>query len=168
MGSNVTVQAYNPSWVQVFERIRDSIIPVLGDILVTVEHVGSTSVPGLAAKPIIDLDAVVYTQSDVQTAIQRLATIGYVHEGDLGITGREAFIPPDGTPCHHLYVCTADNAEYKRHVLFRDYLRSHPQDAKRYGDLKMELAQRFPNNRAAYTNGKNDFVKEILKRAGLE
>ena len=168
MGSVVTVVEYDPIWVHTFEKLRDFVVAVLGELLVTVEHVGSTSVPGLAAKPIIDLDAVVYTQSDVQTAIQRLVAVGYVHEGDLGVAGREAFIPFDGAPWHHLYVCTADNAEYKRHIQFRDYLRSHSQDTKMYGDLKWELAQRFHNDRAAYTNGKNDFVKEILKRAGLE
>ncbi|MNV51043.1 dephospho-CoA kinase/protein folding accessory domain-containing protein [compost metagenome] len=92
----------------------------------TIEHVGSTSVPGLSAKPIIDMDVVVATRDDVKKAIQRLAILGYVHEGDLGAIGREAFIPPNGVPWHHLYVCTIDNAEYKRHIMFRDYLKSHP------------------------------------------
>ncbi|WP_189011745.1 GrpB family protein, partial [Paenibacillus marchantiophytorum] len=69
---------------------------------------------------------------------------------------------------HHLYVCTLDNVEYKRHILFRDYLRSHPEDAKQYGDLKVELAQRYQNDRLAYTNAKGDFVREILQRAGFK
>ena len=143
-------------------------MPVLSDLVVTIEHVGSTSVPGLAAKPIVDMDVVVPTQADVQIAIQRLATIGYVHEGDLGATGREAFIPPNAVPWHHLYVCTVENVEYKRHIMFRNYLRNHPEDAKMYGDLKLKLAKQFQNDRAAYTNGKSAFVNEILKRARLE
>ncbi|NOU86217.1 GrpB family protein [Paenibacillus sp. LMG 31460] len=166
MGSSLIVSDYDPSWVHLFEQLRGFVLPVLSDFVVTIEHVGSTSVPGLAAKPIVDIDVVVSTQLDVLTAIQRLATIGYVHEGDLGTTGREAFIPPVDVTWHHLYVCTMENAEYKRHLLFREYLRNHPEDARQYGDLKLELAQRFQNDRLAYTNAKGDFVREILQRAG--
>jgi GrpB-like predicted nucleotidyltransferase (UPF0157 family) len=149
-----------------YEELRDFVLPVLIDLQVKIEHVGSTSIPGLAAKPIVDIDVAVSTQGDLQTAIQRLATLGYVHEGDLGATGREAFIPPYGIAWHHLYVCTVENDEYKRHILFRDYLRTHPTDAKMYGDLKIELALRFHNDRVAYSNAKSDFVKGILKQAG--
>lgn len=166
MGSSVIVVEYDPSWVRLFEQLQGFVLPVLSDLAVSIEHVGSTSVPGLAAKPIVDMDVVVSTQEDIHTAIQRLAILGYVHEGDLGATDREAFIPPDGVTWHHLYVCTVENAEYKRHILFRDYLRSHPEDVKMYGDLKLELAQRFHNDRKAYSDAKSDFVKGILKRAG--
>jgi GrpB-like predicted nucleotidyltransferase (UPF0157 family) len=165
MGSSVIVAEYDPGWVILFEKLRGFVLPVISDLVVTIEHVGSTSVPGLAAKPIVDMDVVVSTQADVHTAIQRLATLGYVHEGDLGAIGREAFIPPDGMSWHHLYVCTMENTEYKRHILFRDYLRSHPEEAKMYGDLKLELAHRFHNDRLAYTNAKSDFVKGILQRS---
>jgi len=166
MGPGLKVVEYDPCWIRTFEEIREFVLPVLSDLIITIEHVGSTSVPGLAAKPIVDMDVVVSTQEDVFTAIQRLATLGYVHEGDLGAKGREAFIPPANVVWHHLYVCTVDNTEYKRHILFRDYLRSHLEDAKRYSNLKLELAERFNNNRVAYTNAKNDFVTEILQRAG--
>jgi GrpB-like predicted nucleotidyltransferase (UPF0157 family) len=166
MGSSLIIREYDPSWVQLFEQLRGFVLPVLNDLIVTIEHVGSTSVPGLAAKPIIDIDVVVSTLSGVLTAIQRLSTIGYIHEGDLGTAGREAFIPPADVIWHHLYVSTMENTEYKRHILFRDYLRNHPKDAKQYGDLKLELAQRFQNDRLAYTNAKGDFVREILQREG--
>jgi GrpB-like predicted nucleotidyltransferase (UPF0157 family) len=122
MASPVVVLQYDPAWVRVFEEIRDFVSPVLGDLAVAIEHVGSTSVPGLASKPIVDMDIVVSSQTDIQTAIQNLSTLGYVHEGDLGAKGREAFIPPVTKTWHHLYVCTVDNEEYKRHILFRDYL----------------------------------------------
>jgi GrpB-like predicted nucleotidyltransferase (UPF0157 family) len=164
--SGITVVEYDPRWVQLFETLRDFVIPSISDIVLTIEHVGSTSIPGLPAKPIVDMDVVVTTPNDVQTAIERLAALGYIHEGDLGNVGREAFIPPDEIPWHHLYVCTIDNAEYKRHILFRDYLRSHPQEAKEYGELKLMLAQQSHNDRKAYTNAKTDFVEGILKRAG--
>ncbi len=84
MGAGLKVVEYNPCWIQTFEELREFVLPVLSDIIITIEHVGSTSVPGLAAKPIIDMDVVVSTQEEVHTAIQRLANLGYVHEGDLG------------------------------------------------------------------------------------
>jgi len=164
--AGLTVVEYDPRWVQEFGNLRDFVIPSISDIVLTIEHVGSTSVPGLPAKPKVDMDVVVATRNDVQTAIERLATLGYVHEGDLGNNGREAFIPPNGLPWHHLYVCTVDNAEYRRHILFRDYLRNHHQEAKEYGDLKMRLVQQLQNDRKAYTNAKTDFVEGILKLAG--
>jgi GrpB-like predicted nucleotidyltransferase (UPF0157 family) len=166
MASPVIVVKYDPAWVRLFEEIRNFVSPVLSDLTVTIEHVGSTSVPGLASKPIVDMDVVVSSQTDIHTAIQRLSTLGYIHEGDLGATDREAFIPPVSKPWHHLYVCTVDNEEYKRHILFRDYLRSHPEDAKLYGDLKLQLALRFQNDRVAYTDGKSEFVIGILRKAG--
>ncbi|WP_042196650.1 GrpB family protein [Paenibacillus camerounensis] len=165
MGSELIVVDYDPGWTGVFVELREFVLPVLEDIIVSIEHVGSTSVPGLAAKPIIDMDIVVPAQKDVSLAIQRLATLGYVHEGDLGIKGREAFIPPTDVIWHHLYVCTVDSAEYKRHILFRDYMRGHPETAKRYSDLKIELAERFKKDRAGYSNAKSYFVSEILQRA---
>jgi GrpB-like predicted nucleotidyltransferase (UPF0157 family) len=168
MGAGLKVVEYNPCWIRTFEELREFVLPVLSDIIITIEHVGSTSVPGLAAKPIIDMDVVVSTQEEVHTAIQRLANLGYVHEGDLGAKGREAFIPPVDVVWHHLYVCTVNNEEYKRHILFRDYLRSHLEDSKRYGDLKLKLAEKFSNDRAAYTNGKSALVTEILQRAGWQ
>ena len=95
------VVAYDPSWVQTYEMLRSFVFPVVCDIIVAIDHVGSTSVPGLAAKPIIDMDVVVATQQDLTTAIERLATLGYV-EGDLGVKGREAFISMDNLVWHHL------------------------------------------------------------------
>ncbi|MED4907449.1 GrpB family protein [Brevibacillus centrosporus] len=164
MGSRIVIVEYEPEWVLLFEELRTFILPVVRDIIVSIEHVGSTSVPGLAAKPIIDIDVVVRTQEGVLSAIQGLASLGYVHEGDLGVSGREAFIPPSDVKWHHLYVCTYDNAEYKRHILFRDYLRSHPEEAKKYGELKLELAQKYVNDRIAYTEAKGQFVNRVLNR----
>lgn len=168
MAEPVQIVEYNPSWLTMFEMVRSFVTPVLTDIVIAIEHVGSTSVPGLSAKPIIDMDVVVNSQTEVLIAIQRLESIGYIHQGDLGISGREAFTQPDGLPVHHLYVCETNNAELKRHILFRDYLRSHPDEAKKYGELKQELAQRFHNDRVSYTNSKTEFVNERLKLAGWQ
>ena len=164
MSVPVIVVDYDPAWPQLFEQLRDRVVAALGDLVVAVEHVGSTAVPGLPAKPIIDLDVVIPAIADLPAAIERLATLGYVHRGDLGITGREAFSRPPDTPPHHLYVCARDSAELRRHLLFRDYLRAHPEDARAYGALKRQLAARFRDDREAYTEAKTAFVADILRR----
>jgi GrpB-like predicted nucleotidyltransferase (UPF0157 family) len=138
----------------------------LGDLALAVEHVGSTAVPGLPAKPIVDLDAVIPAPADLPAAVARLAARGYVHEGDLGIPGREAFRPPPDLPRHHLYVVAAGAAELRRHLLFRDHLRAHPDAARAYADLKRAAASRAGDDRAAYTRAKDEFVAAILREAG--
>lgn len=134
-------------------------------MIIGIEHVGSTAVPGLIAKPVIDLDVIVRSSADVPAAIDRLGSIGYRHEGDLGIRGREAFVWPEGEPPHHLYVCAAGSEALRDHLLFRDYLRIHPEEARRYADVKAEAAREFPFDRHGYAAAKRQVVEEILTRA---
>jgi GrpB-like predicted nucleotidyltransferase (UPF0157 family) len=161
----VVVVDYDPTWPGVFVALRDRVAVALGDLAVAIEHVGSTSVPGLAAKPIIDMDVVVATPREIPLGIERLATIGYVHQGDLGIAGREAFQSASGRR-HNLYLCARDSEELRRHLLFRDYLRAHSDEVRAYAELKRGLAQRFRDDRDSYTEGKTTFVCEVLRRAG--
>ena len=162
----VVVTPYGPHWPASFEMLRKRVAPVLGELAVRIEHVGSTSVPGLAAKPVIDLDVLLRTAAELPEAIHRLEAIGYEHEGDKGIVGRHAFRArdPDDIP-HHLYVCVPECAEFARHVALRDYLRSHPDDARRYGELKTQLAARHPEDVNAYMAGKDALVRELVARA---
>ena len=161
----VIIVDYDPHWPDLFEELRAPVVAAMGDLIVIVEHVGSTAVPGLAAKPIIDMDVVVPSDADISEAIGRLATLGYVHRGDLGIPGREAFISPAGKPRHHLYVCALGSEELRRHRSFRDHLLTHPEDATAYGALKKAAALRFAEDRAAYTEAKTGFVEAVLQRA---
>lgn len=164
----ITIQAYDPGWVDAFEQLALLIEDTLVGIPFQIEHVGSTSVRGLAAKPILDIDVIV-TQEWIPTVIRWLGRIGYQHRGNLGIEGREAFYPPeDRETAHHLYVCAAGCAALRNHLLVRDWLRTHPKDAKRYGELKQDLAERFPNDINAYVGGKSAFIAEILLRTGME
>jgi GrpB-like predicted nucleotidyltransferase (UPF0157 family) len=165
MPGPVVIVDYDPRWPDIFEDLRAPVAAALGDLVVTVEHIGSTAVPGLAAKPVIDMDVVVPSAADVPEAIGRLATLGYVHRGDLGIPGREAFSSPAGSPRHHLYVCALGSEELRRHRCFRDYLLAHPDDARAYGALKKAAAQRFAEDRAAYNGAKTPFVESVLRRA---
>jgi GrpB-like predicted nucleotidyltransferase (UPF0157 family) len=165
MPDPVVIVAYDPRWPETFHALRQRIVDVLGEVAPSVEHVGSTAVPGLAAKPIIDLDVVVQL-ADLPIAIVRLATLGYAHEGERGVPGREAFRWPPGEPRHHLYVCPAGSPELRRHLLFRDYLRTHPEAAAAYAALKRDAAHRFREDRGAYTAAKDPFVEDVLRRAG--
>lgn len=164
----IIVVDYDPSWVATFSRLKGLVAESLGGLSAVIEHVGSTAVPGAAAKPVIDIDVVLPSTDFVPRAIQLLAEAGYRHLGDLGIIGREAFESPAGLPAHHLYVVVLGNSEHTRHLHFRDYLRKHPKDAERYSALKRLLAARFRDDREAYTDAKSAFVEEILQRAAIE
>jgi GrpB-like predicted nucleotidyltransferase (UPF0157 family) len=165
MPGPVIVVDCDPHWPDLFEELRAPVVAVLGDLVVVVEHVGSTAIPGLAAKPIIDMDVVVPSVADIPQAIGRLAILGYVHRGDHGIPGREAFISPAGKPRHNLYLCALGSEELRRHRSFRDYLLAHPDDARAYGALKRAAALRFTEDRVAYTKAKTRFVEAVLQRA---
>jgi GrpB-like predicted nucleotidyltransferase (UPF0157 family) len=165
LGYPLEVVDADPGWPRLYEFLCDRAAAALGRLTVTVEHVGSTSVPGLAAKPVIDLDVVIASRDDLPEAIERLASLGYVHVGDLGIAGREAFRRPDGDPRHNLYVCAADSVELRRHLAFRDYLRAHPDEGAAYVELKRSLAVRHAYDIDAYAEGKSEFVQRILRLA---
>jgi len=163
----VSVEDYDPSWPRDFAILRQRIWPSLSDVALRIEHIGSTSVPGLAAKPIIDMTIIVATRDDVPKAIERLAPLGYVHRGNLGIDDREAFDHPPGLRRHNLYVCPEGTIGVVNQVAVRDYLRANPEAAARYGALKKQLADRFPDDIDRYVLGKTDFVLDVLRRAGL-
>jgi len=165
MANPVIVLDYDRNWPGLFQSVRKRIADALGDTAAAIEHVGSTAVPDLAAKPIIDIDVLLASETMLSAAIERLAGSGYIHRGNLGVPGREAFLAPINDPPHHLYVCPPSSAEFRRHVAFRDYLRAHPKDAKIYGDLKIALAKRFREDRSAYMTAKGEFVAELTSRA---
>lgn len=165
--NRVHVVAHDPEWPQVFERIRSYVWPAVRDVAIDVEHVGSTAVPGLMAKPVIDACVLVASNGDVQAGIERLARIGYVHRGTLGVPEREAFRGPAELPRHHLYLSPRASLSVKNHLGFRDYLRSHPEAAREYGELKASLARRFPADIDSYIVGKTDFILRILGEIGL-
>jgi len=165
----VVVVPWQPEWPARFEEIRAVLLPALEGLICGIEHVGSTSVPGLAAKPIIDLDIVIPDASVFPRVRDALAGLGYRHEGDLGIPGREAF-KYDGKPelmTHHLYVCSCDSAELERHRALRDYLREHPLERERYAQVKFAAAARHPTDIDAYIEEKSAVIQEIYAKCGL-
>jgi GrpB-like predicted nucleotidyltransferase (UPF0157 family) len=172
----VVVVSYDPEWPRIFEALREVYLHALGELAIAVEHVGSTSVPGLAAKPIIDIDVVIQLRDDLPSVVKRLALLGYRHQGDIGVPRREAFardgaddVPRDGSgrswPAHNLYVCALNCSELRRHLMFRDWLRGNPAVAAEYDRLKRRLADIYRDDRESYTDAKTDFIKAALKRA---
>jgi GrpB-like predicted nucleotidyltransferase (UPF0157 family) len=160
------VVEYDPAWPGLFEALKASIWGAVADIAVAVEHVGSTSVPGLAAKPVIDIDVVV-AERDVPRGIGRLTGLGYEHRGDLGIPFREAFRPPAGGVPQNLYLCPLNSPALANHIVLRDHLRANVEAARTYGDLKRRLAVECSGDIDAYVEGKTGFIVSILRQAGL-
>jgi GrpB-like predicted nucleotidyltransferase (UPF0157 family) len=161
--SPVIIVPYDATWPTSFDEIRRQVEEALGDLILAVEHIGSTAIPGLAAKPIIDAIAVLRDVDGQAAAIGLLEQIGYIHEGDLGIAGREAFHSPSGLPKHHLYLCEPANQSLRDQVAFRDYLVAHPKAASEYDALKRKLADEHRDDRQRYTDMKRDFVERILR-----
>lgn len=164
---------YNADWVNQFEKINAKLQEVLNGLCVNIEHVGSTAVPGLSAKPIIDIDIVYNEASDFENIQTRLVSAGYFHNGNQGIEGREVFKRARtneniifDTIAHHLYVCRYDSLELHRHLLFRNYLRKHPAAADFYMNLKYEIAKEANNDRKLYAAIKevkaNSFINYII------
>ncbi len=162
MGDAIEIVEYDLAWPSEFVRLRDRAQAALGDLAVAIEHVGSTAVPGLPAKDLIDMVVVVKSDADVDEAISRLAAIGYRARGNLGVEGREAFSWPESEKRHHLYVSPTTSAELRAQVAFRDRLRSDPDVARDYVALKRELAARYRRDRLAYTEGKTEFIEATL------
>ncbi|MBY3621856.1 GrpB family protein [Acinetobacter sp. CUI P1] len=163
----VEVVPYDPEWKVEFNRIRDQLLSYVGDLILTIEHVGSTSIEGLAAKPIIDLDLVMDSYDVLPQIIERLQLHGYEHQGNLGIEGREAFKrrQADKFMKYHLYVCPKDGKGYLEHIAFRDYLRSNASARQAYAEVKQRLAVQYRYDIDAYCEGKTAFVTSILSKA---
>lgn len=168
MPQPIVIVDYDPTWPEVFERLRALVWQVVQDFALGIEHVGSTSVPGLAARPIIDMDVVIASPAQIPLAVERLTALGYVHRGNLGIEGREAFQQPAHLPPHHLYVCLQDSVSLRNHLALRDYLRAHPEAIQAYSELKKRLAQAHTYNIDAYIEGKSELILVMLAKIGFE
>lgn len=162
----VVVSDYDPRWPQMFEEEKERIQAVIGEHVVAIEHVGSTAVPGLGAKPIIDIQVGVQHLSDSKKCIRPLQSIGYEHApwADADIPNERRYFrrSTEGVRSHHLHMCEMDSDWWVKHLAFRDHLRNNPDDARRYFELKKELAPKFEWDTIGYTDAKTDFVKSAL------
>ncbi len=154
--------AYDPAWQGAFEAEADEIARALGDIVVALHHIGSTAIPGIYAKPIIDMLLEVDEIGRLDDRSAALERLGYEAMGEFGIPGRRYFHKEDasGTRTHHVHAFQADSPEIERHLAFRDYMIAHPEAARQYGALKRRLAREHPDDIEAYMDGKDPFIKE--------
>ena len=166
----VVVLPYDVDWQSAFEKIKGEIEEVIGDLIIGIEHIGSTSVEGMSAKPCIDIDVIIKDYSAFTAVVDGLKTIGYIHEGDLGIKDREAFkySGKEHLLMHHLYVCPKYSEELHRHVTFRDFLRNNPKAVKKYSLIKEKAAELFPNDIDGYIEYKSSCIEELYKECGLK
>jgi GrpB-like predicted nucleotidyltransferase (UPF0157 family) len=167
LSMRVTVETYDSRWPRDYERIRHDLEAALREVdLLRIEHVGSTSVPGLAAKPILDIDVVVPADV-VSSAIASLTEIGYQDEGQLGIPGRHSLRSPADGLVRHVYVCVEGCLALRNHIAVRDALRGDPDLRAEYGKAKLALGDRELEDMNEYVAGKNAVLAKILKRAGF-
>lgn len=160
----IVIVEYDPRWPVLYEEERVRVAAVLGDVVERIDHIGSTSVPGLAAKPIIDILVTVARLGPPDAYIEQLGSLGYTFFPVLGNAARHAF--GKGSPhTHHIHVVQHGGEEHVRPLAFRDYLRAHPEVARQYDGLKRALADRFHNDRRAYSEAKTDFIRSIEARA---
>ncbi|MBS4538861.1 GrpB family protein [Clostridium sp. D2Q-11] len=169
----IVVEPYNPKWKEEFDKAKSFYEKLLKDINVEIEHVGSTSVEGLWAKPILDIDIIVRDEEDSKETIKLLESIGYNHIGNLGVEGREALrYNPDNPNInwmeHHLYVCMNGSENLINHLLLREHLRKNKESVKLYGELKQELADKYPNDIDSYIDGKTKLITTILESEGMK
>jgi GrpB-like predicted nucleotidyltransferase (UPF0157 family) len=169
MGSTPLVIAdYDPEWPARYEAEKALILKAIGHIIADIEHIGSTSVPGLGAKPIIDIMIGLHRLDDAVECIPRLEAIGhkYVPEFEAFVPDRRFFRKgPDEARTHHIHMVERASEFWNDRILFRDYMRSHEDDAILYLLLKKELAARFGSNRQGYSDAKASFVSAILIKA---
>ncbi|ARF13115.1 GrpB family protein [Sporosarcina ureae] len=162
----VEVVEYNNQWPELFKIESQKIATVFKEELVSIHHIGSTSVEGLSAKPIIDIMPVVKTIENVDALSTQMNEIGYEALGEFGMRGRRYFRKGEQTRTHQIHVFQEDNLyDIARHLAVRDYLLVHHEESNLYGKLKIKLAAMFPDDIESYMDGKNLFVKELERKA---
>lgn len=164
---SVTLTPHVEAWHELFAREATRLRVAIGDHVLAIEHIGSTAICGLSAKPIIDIGVAVTNSNEAIRCIAPLTTLGYEFRGENGIPGRFYFVK--GRPrTHHLHVLESTSSAWVNHLAFRDFLSTHEDAAKEYDRVKRQLAKEHPTDRVAYTNGKAPFIQEILARASEE
>lgn len=166
-GGAIVLSPHRATWAEDFEREASAIQEVLAGLPIELHHIGSTAIPGIAAKPVIDLLGLVSAVEALDLRAHRLAVLDYEALGEFGIPGRRYFRKdaPDGARTHQLHAFAVDSPEIRRHLDFRDYLRAFPVEAAAYASLKQDLAGRCGDDLSAYSDGKSEFIRAVERRA---
>ncbi len=165
MVRELQVVPYDSRWPERFAREADRLRAIFGAQVVAIHHIGSTAIPNVSAKPIIDVLVEVASIEAIDAFNQEMIERGYLPKGEFGIPGRRFFIKgTEERRSHHVHVFQAGDPEMERHLAFRDYMIAHPDEAEAYTVLKRELAREFPHDAEGYMAGKNDFIVEVERK----
>ena len=156
---------YDKGWAQHFLKEAEEIKRIFGDEVIEIHHIGSTAIPGIHAKPVLDMMPVVKEFSRVDRFNPAMEQLGYAAMGENGIPGRRFFKKGGDERTHHVHVFGEGDIEITRHLLFRDYMIAHPDEAGRYGRLKQKLAAAYPHDISRYIEGKDSYIQEIDQQA---
>ena len=163
---HIVVLPHDPAWAQAFEDEAALLRPIFGGNLVEIHHIGSTAIPGIHAKPVIDMLPVVKDIAAVDAFNPQMEAIGYEPMGEYGIPGRRFFRKEiDGIRSHHVHAFQQGDSEIERHLNFAAFLRAHPEEAQAYSQLKIKLAQQFPHDIEGYCDGKDSLICELDEKA---
>jgi len=160
----VKLVPYTAEWKRFFELEKTSLLAVLSPYVLDIQHAGSTSIPGMLAKPIVDIAIAVADFDEARVCVPLIEGLGYEYRGELGIPRRHYFHKGDPRT-FHIHMLERDSLEWENHLLFRDYLCQHPQAAKEYAELKLRLALKYPRDREAYLDGKAAFIQQVIQLA---
>lgn len=160
----IRLTEYDDKWIHKYEEEVNLLELIFGEEIITFEHFGSTSVPGMKAKPVIDMMCIVKAINKIDSFNEKMNSLGYDVAGEWGLPGRRLFRKGGENRSHHIHFYQFDNPQIHRHLIFRDYLRSHPDEVELYTNLKVELAERFDDT-SFYSQAKKTFVKEMENRA---
>ncbi len=162
----VIVKDHDPAWEAEYERESARLVAVLGDNVLACHHIGSTAIPTIGAKPVIDILLVVSSLDLLDARNETMIGLGYLPKGENGIAGRRYYRKgSDELHTHHVHAFAKGHPDIARHLAFRDYMRTHPKAAREYDRLKRELAARYPLDIGSYIDGKDAFIKEIDRQA---
>lgn len=162
----VEVVPYNPNWRSQFENESKHIKLALGENVLNIHHIGSTSIPNIYAKPVIDFLIEVQDIAKVDEQSSAMEALGYEVMGEFGIPGRRYFRKEnEEIRTHNVHTFEVNSPEIIRHLAFRDYMIAHPEAAQKYSELKRQLAKQYPNDIYGYMDGKDSFIKEMEQKA---
>jgi len=163
----VGVVSYNPNWKEMYKEESEKIKNILNDIIIDIHHIGSTAIPGIKAKPVIDILVEVKDIEGVDQYNHKMRELGYEVMGEYGIPKRRFFRKGENKRTHHIHIFQVGNEEIGRHINFKEYLIACPDKAREYSKLKEKLVNKYTYDVKNYTNGKSDFIKEIDRKAKL-
>jgi GrpB-like predicted nucleotidyltransferase (UPF0157 family) len=165
MGNVVNIEPYDPNWRNVFRDLGTKLRQAMGDVAIRIDHIGSTSIAGLAAKPIIDIQISVGSFNPMEPYRAPLEGLGFVFRDKNPELTKRYFRECPGERETHIHVRRAGSFSEQFPLLFRDYMRTHPRDAEKYAVLKLRLAEQYRDDRLGYTNAKSDFIWRVIARA---